>query len=51
MSEQELQQLVEAARRVRAQYASTPEQARKLLRDEGVLDENDNLAQQYQPSR
>jgi hypothetical protein len=51
MSEQELQELLEAARRDRAQYASTPEQARKLLEEEGVLDNSGNLAKQYPLSR
>ena len=50
MSNQELRELLEAAQRVRAKYASTPEKARQLLKDEGVLDANGELAEQYKPS-
>jgi hypothetical protein len=49
MTKEELAELLEAARRVREKYASTPEKARQLLMDEGVLTENGELTKHYQP--
>jgi hypothetical protein len=50
MSEQELAELIEAAQRVRQSHASTPADARQLLKDEGVLAENGELSERYKPA-
>jgi hypothetical protein len=50
MSEQELAELIEAAKRVRQSHASTPADARQLLKDEGVLAENGELSERYKPA-
>jgi hypothetical protein len=50
MTKQELAELLEAARRVREKYASTPEKARQFLIDEGVLTEDGELTKHYKPN-
>jgi hypothetical protein len=50
MSEQELQELLEAMERVRAEHASTPEKARRFLQQEGLITETGELAEPYRPT-
>jgi hypothetical protein len=47
MSEQELQQFIEAMKAERIKNTSTPEQAEQFLKEMGFLDENGNLAKIY----
>ena len=50
MSEQELKEMLAAMERVRAVHMSTPEKARQLLMEEGVIDENGELTEPYRPA-
>jgi hypothetical protein len=50
MSEQELQELLEAMERVRAEHAATPEKARRFLQREGLLTESGELTEPYKPT-
>jgi len=51
MSRQELQEFMEAMERVRAEHASTPEKARRFLKEEGLLTEAGELTEPYRPAR
>ena len=47
MTEEELREFMEALESFRAKNAANKEQARKLLRDEGVIDKRGKLTKQY----
>ena len=47
MSKEQLQELLEAMERVRAEHAATPERARQFLQQEGYLTETGELAEPY----
>ncbi|MFP5227111.1 MAG: hypothetical protein ACLGXA_05735 [Acidobacteriota bacterium] len=47
MTDQELSEFREAVQRVDEQYLATPETARRLLIEEGVLTEQGELAEPY----
>mgnify|MGYP001809776285 CR=1 FL=1 len=47
MNEHDYDELVAALERIRAERASNQQDARQLLRDEGVIDENGDLTERY----
>jgi hypothetical protein len=47
VSDQELSEFQAAMERLRKENTSTPEKARKFLKEEGFLDENGEIAEQY----
>lgn len=47
MSDAEYEALVAALKRLRAEQAGTPEKARRLLREEGIIDEHGELTAPY----
>jgi hypothetical protein len=47
MTEKELREFLEAMERVHAEHCSTPEKARRFLRQEGLLTETGELAEPY----
>lgn len=47
MSDQELQEFAEAVKRFDEQYTATPESARRVLIEEGVLTEQGEFAEPY----
>jgi hypothetical protein len=51
VTEQELKELLEAMKRVRAEHASTPEKARRFLMEEGLITESGELTERYKPSK
>jgi len=50
LSEQELQQFIEAMKAERIKNTSTPEQAEQFLKELGFLDENGELSEKYAKS-
>jgi hypothetical protein len=50
LSEQELQQFIEAMKAERIKNTSTPEQAEQFLIELGFLDENGELSEKYAKS-
>lgn len=49
VSEKELREFIAAMQRLRAENTATPEKARKVLKEEGFLDEDGELAKPYAP--
>jgi uncharacterized protein (UPF0335 family) len=47
MSDQDLKEFIAAIERLRKERASTPEGARAVLVEEGILDKNGELAEPY----
>lgn len=47
MSDQDLAEFIAAIARLREERATTPEGARAVLIEEGILDENGKLAEPY----
>ena len=47
MTEQELTEFLAALKKVSAEYSSSPEKARELLRLEGILTESGEIAEPY----
>ena len=47
LSEQELQQFIDAMKAERIKNTSTPEQAEQFLKELGFLDENGDLSEKY----
>lgn len=47
MSDRELKEFIEALRRVQEEHAATPEAARRLLVESGILTEQGEVAEPY----
>ncbi|NBC32482.1 MAG: hypothetical protein GVY13_07375 [Alphaproteobacteria bacterium] len=49
MTKAELEEFLDVMRAVNREHTATPEKARAFLREEGFLDENDEIAEPYRP--
>jgi uncharacterized protein (UPF0335 family) len=47
MSDQDLRQFLETIERLRREHAADPSKARAMLVEEGIVDENGDLAEPY----